>query len=262
MAEVPWSPVQVVLNMLYDKVRETPETDEVIDRSIEHRPIFGSSDSTVSFNVSSLNTNRLYECSGRLLTPYGSPFPISRIRLILSVLPRLQRPPVHAYAMYKHRHDSIQNVISDACQNSEGKSLTIDSTFRGHQVPSAPTLSNTMITRRKPSSWMSRVPSSANPLTKLTLKNCRSILFYDRRLKRLKWSARPVYTLICSSSGVIPQCSRSALKALGVEAPSIVKPTLEKINIACIKAGYKIRKSFAIDRRRCCRILHNRNLNI
>ena len=45
--------------------------------------------------------------------------------------------------------------------------------------------------------------------------NCEKYSFYDGRLKRLKWSA-PVYTLTCSSSGVIPQCSRTALKALGV----------------------------------------------
>jgi hypothetical protein len=80
------------------------------------------------------------------------------------------------------------------------------------------------------------------------LKNRDKYSFYDRRLRRSAWSAE-VHTIICSPSGIIPECSRQALKALKLDAPSI-RRTLENINIDCVKAGYSIRKSLGSDRPR------------
>ena len=109
--------------------------------------------------------------------------------------------------MYKINHDSIQNVVSDACQKTEGKSLTIDSTFRGHLVSSSLRPDLVQYDDNKKKAVIVDINSPAS--SRQTFWQCgpgqlREIFllqFYDRRLKRLKWSA-PVYILICSSSGV------------------------------------------------------------
>ena len=88
-------------------------------------------------------------------------------------------------------------------------------------------------------------PFCGNSFDSVDARNKAKYSFYSRRLRPKGWS-HEVHTLICSSEGIIPECSMQALLALGISRPE-ASSTLEKINIACIKAGYSIRKTLGHD---------------
>jgi hypothetical protein len=167
--------------------------------------------------------------------------------------------PVHAlngcksesrYAMYKHRHDAVQNVAVNAYEQSvDISSVTVDKCFRGDLVSSSlrPDIIKYDDVKKSAVIIDAKSPYLGQSFDKVHDANCSKYGFYDRRLRRLDWTAS-VHTLICSSSGVMPKCTRLALKALGLPAAAI-KPTLELMNITCIKAGYRIRRSLGTDRK-------------
>jgi hypothetical protein len=161
------------------------------------------------------------------------------------------------YSMYKRRHDAIQDVVADACTDA-GFTLTVDQcvrsqlcshSFRPDIVKYDDAAQEAVMVDAK-SPFLGRSFDSVDP------KNKQKYGFYVPRLRSKGWS-NSVHTLMCSSSGVIPKCTKDALVALGLPR-TVIKPCLEKINIACIKAGYCIRKSLGVDRRVRDRVYHRR----
>lgn len=154
------------------------------------------------------------------------------------------------FALYKKRHDAIQNVVADAISGLDdaARSLTVDRTFRGTLASSSlrPDIIVYHDSSRKATIADVKSPFHGASFDSVHSLNCKKYGFYDRVIRRKKWSCT-VDTLICSSSGIIPSCTKKALVALGFPKPLISK-TLQEINIACIKAGYAIRKTLGVDR--------------
>ena len=153
------------------------------------------------------------------------------------------------YKIYKRRHDVSQNLIADVCLQN-GFEITVDKTYRGDIVTSSLRPDIIKYEEAKKVSVMvdCKCPfSGGSHFHKVNKMNCDKYSFYGRRAEPKGWK-NSVHTFICSSSGIIPACSKKALKSLGIPSCDISK-ILEDVNIKTFRAGYRLRRTLGQDRR-------------
>jgi len=150
-------------------------------------------------------------------------------------------------SLFTQRHNAVLNVVAAACEE-KGYDVTIDQTVRSDLSNSS--LRPDLAKYDDDASILRLVdvkcPYSGQSFGTVHDRNVSKYAFYHERRRRRDWTVS-VDTIIVSTAGLIPTCTKRALQTLGFDSRK-VNTLLEDICFAQFNAGYALRKTLTVDR--------------